>query len=88
MLNLRSDETDALALIEDVQVHQPGCGLVVIDTLSRNLAGGNENAAEDRRAHHRREPWRQRRADHDAAGGSDLNRPVRDVFCYYDGAIR
>ena len=47
MLNLRSDEADALALIEDVQVHQPGCGLVVIDTLSRNLAGGNENAAED-----------------------------------------
>jgi len=47
MLNLRSDETDALALIQDVQAHQPGCGLVVIDTLSRNLAGGNENAAED-----------------------------------------
>jgi len=47
MLNLRSDETDALALIQDVQIHQPGCGLVVIDTLSRNIAGGNENAAED-----------------------------------------
>lgn len=47
MLNLRSDESDALALIQDVQTRQPGCGLVVIDTLSRNMAGGNENAAED-----------------------------------------
>jgi hypothetical protein len=47
MLDLRSDDADALALIRDVQTHQPGCGLVVIDTLSRNMAGGNENAAED-----------------------------------------
>jgi hypothetical protein len=47
MLNLRSDETDALALIQDVQQNQSGCGLVIIDTLSRNIAGGNENAAED-----------------------------------------
>jgi hypothetical protein len=46
-LNLRSTSKDASALIDDIATNQPTCGLIVIDTLARNMAGGNENASED-----------------------------------------
>jgi len=46
-INLCSDQTDADALIADVKANQPGCRLVVIDTLNRAMAGGDENSGED-----------------------------------------
>ena len=46
-INLCSDQTDADALIADIKANQPGCKLVVIDTLNRAMAGGDENSGED-----------------------------------------
>lgn len=46
-INLCSDQTDADALIADIKANQPGCRLVVIDTLNRAMAGGDENSGED-----------------------------------------
>jgi hypothetical protein len=46
-INLCSDQTDADALIADVKANQSGCRLVVIDTLNRAMAGGDENSGED-----------------------------------------
>jgi hypothetical protein len=46
-INLCSDATDAEALIQDIKTNQPGCRLVVIDTLNRAMAGGDENSGED-----------------------------------------
>lgn len=46
-INLCSDAADADALIADVRANQPGCQLVVIDTLNRAMAGGDENSGED-----------------------------------------
>lgn len=46
-VNLCSDATDAEALISDIKANQPGCRLVVIDTLNRAMAGGDENSGED-----------------------------------------
>jgi hypothetical protein len=46
-INLRSSAEDALALIADIKAAQPDCGLVVIDTLNRAMAGGDENSSED-----------------------------------------
>jgi hypothetical protein len=46
-INLCSDQTDADAIIADVKANQPGCRLVVIDTLNRAMAGGDENSGED-----------------------------------------
>jgi KaiC/GvpD/RAD55 family RecA-like ATPase len=47
MLDLRSTDDDARLLIADIRKNQPDCRVLVIDTLSRNLAGGNENSPED-----------------------------------------
>jgi hypothetical protein len=46
-IDLRSSEDDALALIKDIKQNQPGCKLVVIDTLNRAMAGGDENDGQD-----------------------------------------
>lgn len=46
-INLCSTADDAEALIADIQTNQPGCRLVVIDTLNRAMAGGDENSGED-----------------------------------------
>jgi hypothetical protein len=46
-LDLRSKDDDVRRLIADIRMNQPQCRLIVIDTLNRNFAGGNENAAED-----------------------------------------
>lgn len=46
-INLCSAADDANALIADVKANQPGCKLVVIDTLNRAMAGGDENSGED-----------------------------------------
>lgn len=46
-INLCSDATDADTLIADVRANQPDCRLVVIDTLNRAMAGGDENSGED-----------------------------------------
>jgi len=46
-INLRSSPDDAIALIEDIKANQPACGLVIIDTLNRAMAGGDENSSED-----------------------------------------
>ena len=46
-INLCSDSTDAEALIQDIKTNQPNCRLVVIDTLNRAMAGGDENSGED-----------------------------------------
>ena len=46
-VNLCSTEDDAKALIADIKQNQPDCRLVVIDTLNRAMAGGDENSGED-----------------------------------------
>ena len=46
-INLCSSSEDATALINDIQANQPDCRLVVIDTLNRAMAGGDENSGED-----------------------------------------
>lgn len=46
-INLCSTADDAEALIADIKANQPGCRLVVIDTLNRAMAGGDENSGED-----------------------------------------
>lgn len=46
-IDLRSDATDAEALIAGIKANQPDCRLVVIDTLNRAMAGGEENSGED-----------------------------------------
>lgn len=46
-INLCSDAADAEALIADIKANQPDCRLVVIDTLNRAMAGGDENSGED-----------------------------------------
>lgn len=46
-INLCSDAADAEALIADIKANQPNCRLVVIDTLNRAMAGGDENSGED-----------------------------------------
>ena len=46
-LNLRSTEADARALAANIKAEQPNCVLIMIDTLARNFAGGNENAPDD-----------------------------------------
>jgi hypothetical protein len=46
-IDLCSTTTDADALIADIQTNQPGCRLVVIDTLNRAMAGGEENDGQD-----------------------------------------
>ena len=46
-IDLRSEKNDADALIADIRASQPGCRLVVIDTLNRAMAGGDENSGED-----------------------------------------
>jgi hypothetical protein len=45
-VNLRSAEADLVPLIETVRACE-GVGLIVVDTLSRALAGGDENASTD-----------------------------------------
>ena len=47
ILNLRSTRADAEALADDIQKRCKKVGLVVIDTLSKALCGGNENGSED-----------------------------------------
>jgi hypothetical protein len=46
-INLCSSAEDAELLIADIKQNQPGCRLVVIDTLNRAMAGGDENSGED-----------------------------------------
>jgi hypothetical protein len=46
-IDLCSTEADADALIADIRDNQPGCRLVVVDTLNRAMAGGDENGVED-----------------------------------------
>jgi hypothetical protein len=46
-VDLRSSEADAAALVDDIKANQPDCGLIIIDTLNRAMAGGNENDVED-----------------------------------------
>ena len=46
-IDLSSADTDADALIADIKASQPDCRLVVIDTLNRAMAGGDENSGED-----------------------------------------
>lgn len=46
-IDLCSTEADARALIDDIRQNQPSCRLVVIDTLNRALAGGDENDGQD-----------------------------------------
>ena len=47
ILNLRSTRADAEALAEDIKRRHKKAGLVVIDTLSRAMCGGNENGSDD-----------------------------------------
>lgn len=46
-LNLRSTEDDAAALVLAIRALNLNPALVIIDTLARAFAGGNENASED-----------------------------------------
>lgn len=46
-INLRSSLDDATKLVEAIKALNIDVGLVVIDTLARAFAGGNENASED-----------------------------------------
>ena len=46
-INLRSSLEDATKLVDAIRALNVGVGLVVIDTLARAFAGGNENASED-----------------------------------------
>jgi hypothetical protein len=46
-IDLNSADTDADALIADIKQNQPDCRLVVVDTLNRAMAGGDENSGED-----------------------------------------
>lgn len=46
-INLCSSAEDAELLIADIKANQPNCRLVVIDTLNRAMAGGDENSGED-----------------------------------------
>jgi len=46
-LDLRSTTDDVRALARDIKANQSNCGLIDIDTLARNMAGGNENSSED-----------------------------------------
>lgn len=46
-LDLRSTDEDVHAMASDIAVNQPNCVFIVIDTLARNIAGGNENSSED-----------------------------------------
>lgn len=46
-INLCSSAEDAELLIADIKQNQPDCRLVVIDTLNRAMAGGDENSGED-----------------------------------------
>jgi hypothetical protein len=46
-VNLFVSNADALAIIEDIRINQPGCGLVVVDTLARAMTGGNEREGRD-----------------------------------------
>ena len=47
ILNLRSTRADAEALAADIKKRCKKVGLVVIDTLSRAMCGGNENSSDD-----------------------------------------
>ena len=47
ILNLRSTRADAEALAADIKKRCKRVGLVVIDTLSRAMCGGNENSSDD-----------------------------------------
>src|SRR5262245_9035109 len=47
ILNLRSTRADAEALAADIKKRFKRVGLVVIDTLSRAMCGGNENSSDD-----------------------------------------
>jgi hypothetical protein len=47
ILNLRSTRADAEALAADIKKWCKRVGLVVIDTLSRAMCGGNENSSDD-----------------------------------------
>jgi RecA-family ATPase len=47
ILNLRSTRDDAEALAADLKKRCKRVGLVVIDTLSRAMCGGNENSSDD-----------------------------------------
>jgi RecA-family ATPase len=46
-INLRSSLEDATKLVDAIRALNVDVGLVVIDTLARAFAGGNENASED-----------------------------------------
>jgi hypothetical protein len=46
-IDLCSTDDDAEALIADIKQNQPNCRLVVIDTLNRAMAGGDENDGQD-----------------------------------------
>lgn len=46
-INLCSTGEDAAALVADIKANQPDCRLVVVDTLNRAMAGGDENSGED-----------------------------------------
>lgn len=45
-LNL-STEDDAVNLATDILSLQPGCGLVIVDTMARNMGGSDENSSKD-----------------------------------------
>ena len=47
ILNLRSTRADAEALAADIKKWCKRVGLVVVDTLSRAMCGGNENSSDD-----------------------------------------
>lgn len=47
ILNMRSTRTDAEELAADIKKRCGRVGLVVIDTLSRAMCGGNENSSDD-----------------------------------------
>ena len=46
-IDLCSSTADAEALVADIKANQPKCRLVVIDTLNRAMAGGDENDGQD-----------------------------------------
>ena len=46
-IDLCSSTNDAEALVADIKANQPNCRLVVIDTLNRAMAGGDENDGQD-----------------------------------------
>ncbi|MEL6642752.1 MAG: AAA family ATPase [Pseudomonadota bacterium] len=46
-LDLRSTTADAESIIAEARKHSPPVKMIVVDTLNRAMAGGNENAAED-----------------------------------------